>query len=393
MAWATTLDWVGLGLAAGAALCGARSCRWLARRSGGPAPLLDPGGRPPGAAIVSLLVPARNEEDNIAECVESLAAAEPSGCEVLVLDDASEDATAERARGALARGGAGGRVIPGRPLEPGWGGKCFACQQLADAASGEWLFFLDADVRIDPGGVARALRQVESAGADFASFLPRYVGAHWGNRFVVPWLYYFLTALIPVPEILRSRQPRLSVAIGQAILVRRDAYRRLGGHAVVRTHVIEDVSLAIAAKRAGLRVALLDGHGWLRCRMYASTSGLLEGFAKNFHSAAALHPFQWLAMMALLVLVGLRPWLRIFTAGAPDAAVPVAGIAVVTATFGGLLLRFRQRAAALLVWPLSLGLLVAISLRAGVRGLLGRPVRWRGRAVGGAAHGRAAAGK
>jgi chlorobactene glucosyltransferase len=391
MAWASTLDWVGLGLAASAAACAARSCRWLARRAAEDAPSsLEPSGSAAGAPTVSLLVPARNEEDNIEECVGSLAAAEPSGCEVLVLDDASEDATAERARRALAPAGAGGRVISGRPLEPGWGGKCFACQQLADAASGEWLFFLDADVRIDPGGVARALRQVESAGADFASFLPRYVGAHWGNRFVVPWLYYFLTALIPVPEILRVRHPRLSVAIGQAILVRRDAYHHLGGHAVVRAHVIEDVSLAIAAKRAGLRVALLDGHGWLRCRMYASTRGLFEGFAKNFHSAAALHPFQWIAMMALLVLVGLRPWLRAFTASGAAAAVPLVSIAVVTATFGALLLRFRQRPWALLAWPLSLGLLVAISLRAGVRGLLGRPVPWRGRPVGGIPRGRAA---
>jgi chlorobactene glucosyltransferase len=381
-ALAAALDVVGLGLAIAAGLCAWRSCRWLRARASAASAAIDrraPGGS--SASLTSLLVPARNEEANIEECVQSLAGAEPSGIEVLVLDDASEDATAERARRALERSGAPGRVITGRSLEPGWGGKSFACQQLADASAGEWLFFLDADVRISPGGVEAALRQAQGVGADFASFLPRYTGDHWGNRWVVPWLYYFLTALIPLPEIPRVRHPRLSVANGQAILVRRDAYRGLGGHAAVRDRVIEDVSLAIAAKRAGFRVALLDGHEWIACQMYASTGGLVEGFAKSFHSAAALHPFHWLAMMVLLALVGLRPWARALTASAGEAGVALATVAVVSATFGGLLLRFRQRGTALLVWPLALGSLVAIALVAGVQGLLGRPVRWRGRVL------------
>jgi hypothetical protein len=116
--------------------------------------------------------------------------------------------------------------------------------------------------------------------------------------------------------------------------------------------------------------------------MYVSAGGLVEGFAKSFHSAAALHPFQWLAMMALLGLVGLRPWMR--AASAPHAMLPLATIAVVSATFGALLVRFRQRGEALLVWPLSLAFLVGISVVAGVRGILGLPVRWRGRTVGAA---------
>src|SRR5690606_26283730 len=221
---------------------------------------------------LSLLVPARNEEANIGDCVAALAG--QGALEVLVLDDESTDATAARARAALAATGARGAVLAGRPLPPGWRGKSFACAQLAGAASGDWLFFLDADVRLAPGGAARALRQARDAGADLASFFPRYTGEHWSNRVVVPWLYFFLTALLPVPEVLRTRHPRLAAAIGQAILIRRDVYARFGGHERVRERVIEDVSLAIEAKRAGLRVALLDGHRWLECRMYASTRGL-----------------------------------------------------------------------------------------------------------------------
>jgi chlorobactene glucosyltransferase len=390
-----TLDLVALGLALAGAACAWRSCRWLARTaSESERAEADPrtAGRP---ERVSLLVPARNEERNIGGCVASLVVQDETEIEVLILDDASSDATAERAREVLARSGVRGAVVAGRPLEPGWGGKCFACQQLAEAASGEWLFFLDADVRLAPEAVASALRQVQSVNADFASFLPRYVGSFWGNRLVVPWLYYFLTALIPVPEILLVKHPRLSVAIGQAIMVRREAYFRLGGHAAVKTHVIEDVSLAIAAKSAGLRTALLDGHAWLRCRMYADARGLAEGFAKNFHSAAELHPFQWLAMMSLLFLIGLWPWWRLLAPNEDAASTALATVAVVTATFAGLLLRFRQRLLAAWTWPGALALLIAISLTAGIRGLLGIPIQWRGRKVGGgaAAHREAASGK
>lgn len=386
MAVANTLDLVGLGLATAAGACAWRSLRFLSRTAIAlrGAPEIVVGSESRGGVVVSLLVPARNEQENIEECVRGLVQ-QGAGTEVLVLDDSSEDETAARARAVIAEHAAHAAVIAGRPLEPGWTGKSFACQQLAEAAQGKWLLFVDADVRMRAGGVARALRQVTSLGADFASFFPRYTGHHWGNRLVVPWLYYFLCALLPVPEVLRVRHPRLGVAIGQAILVQRDAYWRMGGHAVVRDRVIEDVSLGIEAKRAGLRVALLDGRSWLECRMYAGTRGLVEGFAKNFHSAAALHPFQWLGMMALLALVGLRPWWRAMTLPLGEAAVPIATITVVTSTFAVLLAYFRQRFEAALFWPCSLSLLVVISLVAGTLARLGRPVPWRGRLVGGRA--------
>lgn len=378
------LDIVGAALALGAATCAARSLRWLERHA--VAPGAAPRGAAPDRPEVSLLVPARDEARNAGPCLAGLLAQAGVSVEVLLLDDGSRDDTAGIASRAFAADPRGrGRLLRGAELPPGWAGKPFACHQLAAAATGEWLLFVDADTRLAPDGAARALAAAASVDAGLVSFLPRYVGAHWSNRLVVPWLYYFLTALVPLPDVLRRRSPRLAVANGQAVLVRRSAYDRLGGHAAVRDHVIEDVSLAIAAKTAGVRIALLDGRRWLTCAMYGDARGFVRGFAKSFHSAARRYPGQWLGMTVLLALVGVRPWLRL-ASGVPGGLpiLPWASVLLVGATYAVLLRRFGQSLAALAAWPASLALLVAISIGGGLAGWAGRPIDWRGRSVGGA---------
>lgn len=416
------LDVTAVILSVAAALCAWRSCAWLAAVAAradadvGPDLASQSRVRDAGrdashdAPLVSLLVPARDEERNVAPCLEGMLAQRGVRCEVLLLDDGSRDATraiatrvldahaAWDSRAAAAGGDARdvvrapvasaveARLLEGRPLPDGWGGKCFACQQLADAARGEWLLFLDADTRLAPDAVVRALASARAADVDFASFLPRYVGDGWPNRLVVPWLYYFLTALVPLPEVPRVAHPRLSVANGQAMLVRRAAYARFGGHAAVRDHIVEDVSLAIAAKTAGVRLALLDGHRWLACEMYDGGRAMAAGFAKSFHSAARRYPLQWGALLTLLALIGFRPWLRVLLApSAIERTLALAAIVVVGATYAGLLARFRQSMAALAAWPPALCSLLAIAIAGGVSGLLGRELAWRGRPVGGRA--------
>jgi hypothetical protein len=170
------------------------------------------------------------------------------------------------------------------------------------------------------------------------------------------------------------------------MLVRRAAYARFGGHAAVRDHIVEDVSLAIAAKTAGVRLALLDGHRWLACEMYDGGRAMAAGFAKSFHSAARRYPLQWGALLTLLALIGFRPWLRVLLApSAIERTLALAAIVVVGATYAGLLARFRQSVAALAAWPPALCSLLAIAIAGGVSGLLGRELAWRGRPVGGRA--------
>jgi len=390
MSAAAMLDVAALGLALATALCARRSCRWLDEvRAGADAianlatsrdarrlALEDAAGPP----RVSLLVPARNEAANVAACVAGLVAQDQPDVEALLLDDASEDDTAARARAAFAAAPAELRwaVVDGDGPPPGWTGKTFACERLAERARGEWLFFLDADTRLAPDGARRALAAARATGAELVSFLPRYRGAHWVNRVVVPWLHHLLVALVPLPEVTRLAHPRLAVGNGQALLVHRAAYRRLGGHAAVRDHVIEDVSLAIAAKRAGCRIAVADGSRWLDCELYADASDAARGFRKNFQAAARLYPAQWIAALAVLVLLGPWPWSRLIA----GSAVALAALALTTLTFGALVRRFRQSALAIACWPLALAWLLAVAAWGGALAITRRPIQWRGRALG-----------
>jgi len=403
---APALDLVALALALATALCARRSCRWLdTQRVAADAVAARPRWTAPpaagdgassrrdaaaggdagaGAPRVSLLVPARNEAANVAACVAGLAAQDLPGVEALLLDDASEDGTAALARAAFTRAAPGVRwtVVDGDGPPPGWTGKTFACERLAERAGGEWLFFLDADTRLAPDGARRALAAALASGADLVSFLPRYRGAHWVNRLVVPWLYHWLIALVPLPEVTRLAHPRLAVGNGQALLVHRTAYRRLGGHAAVRAAVIEDVALAIAAKQSGLRIALADGARWLDCELYADAGEAARGFRKNFQAAARLYPAQWLALVAVLALVGLWPWSRLLAGD--GAGLALATAALTTLTVAGLVRRFRQSALAVACWPLALAWLLAVAASGGALAITRRPIRWRGRAVGAA---------
>lgn len=237
---------------------------------------------------VSVLVPARDEAHRIGGLLDTL----PRHVEVLVLDDGSTDATADLVRSR------GFPVLPGQPLPPGWLGKPWACQQLADAATGEVLLFVDADVVLAPGAVEAAVAALD--GLDLVSPYPRQL-ADGPARLVQPLLQWSILTFLPLPLARRSSRPSLSAANGQLLAVRRAAYDRAGGHAAVREQVVEDVALLRAVKRAGGRGGVVDGTALATTRMYGSWRDLVEGYGKSLHTVPAAVP------VGLLVLYVL-PW-------------------------------------------------------------------------------------
>ncbi|MFN2538099.1 MAG: glycosyltransferase family 2 protein [Mycobacteriales bacterium] len=255
------------------------------------------------AASVSVLVPARDEAHRIGRLLDSL----PRDVEVLILDDASSDGTADVARAA------GFRVLPGKPLPGGWLGKPWACQQLADAAAGEVLVFVDADVELAPGAVAATVAALD--GLDLVSPYPRQL-ASGPARLVQPLLQWSILTFLPIPLALRSRRPSLSAANGQLLAVRRAAYDAAGGHAAVRDAVVDDVALLRAVKRAGGRGGVVDGTQLATTRMYDDWPTLVEGYTKSLHTVPAAVP---LALLGLYVL----PW---FSRSRPARIACAAGI-------------------------------------------------------------------
>ena len=254
---------------------------WRAARQYGAYEMLAPKPLPSAPPRIDVVVPARDEANVIARCLEGLAAQDyPSSCRtVTVVDDGSRDATAAIAR-AIARGQPGFAVIEAGTLPPDWTGKAHACWQGAGHGNGAWLCFIDADTAPRPALLRSAVAAAEERALDLLSLEPRQELVTMWERLIIP---AGLCALGFARDLRRTADPDQAAAPanGQFLLIRREVYQRAGGHAAVRGEVAEDSALAARIKAQGGRVALADGASLIAARMYRSLPHLWEGLAKN----------------------------------------------------------------------------------------------------------------
>jgi glycosyltransferase involved in cell wall biosynthesis len=225
--------------------------------------------------LVSIVVPARNEEACLGACLESLVAQTGVDLEVIVVDDGSTDQTRRIAEsfGRI-------RVITPPPLPPGWSGKSNAAQAGAIAARGEWLLFTDADTVHLPGSLARAIVEAREHRADLLSYSPRQEVHGPLERALMTIIFAELASTYRPQEVSDPASPA-AAANGQFLLIRRDAYAAVGGHAAVAGTLLEDVALARAVKRSGRRLRFRYGGDAVRTRMYRSLPAMWEGWTKN----------------------------------------------------------------------------------------------------------------
>jgi glycosyltransferase involved in cell wall biosynthesis len=230
----------------------------------------------PGAIPeVSIIVPARNEEASLGDCLESLTAQTGVAFEIIVVDDGSTDRTRE-----IARSFAKVRVISAGPLPDGWTGKSNAVVAGAREARAPWLLFTDADTVHLPGSLARAFDEAKREGADLLSYSPEQVVCTFAERTVMPVIFAELAAKYP-PQKVREQNSGIVAANGQYILVHRAAYDAVGGHAAVATEILEDVALARLFRNKGKHVYFRYGGDAVRTRMYRNWPQLREGWTKN----------------------------------------------------------------------------------------------------------------
>ena len=264
--------------------------------------------------MVSAIIPARNEEASIARAVQSVAA-QPEIAEVIVVDDQSADGTA-----AILAELAGHvpklKVLNTRALPPGWVGKNYAVTLGADVAQGDWLLFTDADTCHMPGSTRRALADAVEHDAVLVSYSPEQeLGSFW-ERALVPFVYCRLAAKF---SFARVNDPNLpdAAANGQFLMVLRDVYQKVGGHAAIASEVLEDVALARRVKQAGYSIYFTAPIGIVRTRMYRSFSALWQGWTKNLYPlmggktkevcAEFVAVFPFVEMIALLVFWAVLP--------------------------------------------------------------------------------------
>ena len=248
--------------------------------------------------IVTVILPARNEEANIRQAVESLAA-QTLPVEIVAVDDDSSDHTGE-ILDELARDFPGVKVVHNRNLPDGWTGKNHACWLGAQQAWGDWLLFTDADVRHAPEAVETGLARASEHGAELVSFSPHQVMRTWWERSVITIIYLRLAALYPYWKVNDPDRP-VAAANGQWLLISRGLYESVGGHSAVRREILEDVALARAVKQGGGRIHFAPAGELAQTRMYRSFAEMWEGWSKNLF---LLHRGgQWTAFRTFLTVV------------------------------------------------------------------------------------------
>jgi hypothetical protein len=225
--------------------------------------------------LVSVIIPARNEEACLGACLESLRAQTGVPFEVIVVDDGSTDRTRP-----VARSFSGVRVIEAGPLPAGWGGKSNALATGSAQARGEWLLFTDADTVHGAGSLARGLAEAKLHRASLLSYSPAQEVHGFWQKAVMPVIFAELARTYQPAQVSNPNWP-VAAANGQYLLISREAYQAVGGHAAVATDLLEDVALARAVKKSGRRIFFRYGGDAVRTRMYRSFAQLREGWTKN----------------------------------------------------------------------------------------------------------------
>jgi chlorobactene glucosyltransferase len=261
--------------------------------------------------LVSILVPARNEARSISQCVEALACQDYPHCEVLVLDDQSEDET-PMIVSELARRYPNVRLLHGQALPSNWHGKAYACAQLAQTASGQWLLFVDADTALAPQCVRIALAQAEERRADLLTMMPRILARSFGEALLLPIIPLTFIAFLPLGLVTNHRSPLFAGALGPFLFFRRNTYLQIGGHAAVRTDIVEDIALSRLVKRHGGRVVWIDGTDLMRVRLYHGFREAWSGLAKSAFAAINYSVPALLLGLPLCIAVFFGPYIFLF---------------------------------------------------------------------------------
>ena len=235
---------------------------------------------PKGSPMVSVLVPTRNEEANIANLLNGLQLQEYSNMEILVYNDESTDSTAAIVE-EFANADSRIRLINGDSKPEGWMGKNYACHRLSEQARGDYFLFLDADVAVKPSFIGSSLAYLESKRLTLLSMFPHQQMGTWGERVTVPVMQWVLLSLLPLRFVMWSKRRSLAAANGQVMLFDAHLYKQHQWHQQFKDSAAEDIAISRGIKRARLRMATLLGSNDVSCRMYHSYTDAVTGFAKN----------------------------------------------------------------------------------------------------------------
>jgi chlorobactene glucosyltransferase len=353
--------------------------------------LVTPAPPPQHAPLISICIPARNEENNIRSCVEAALAQDYPNIEVIVLDDRSTDATLTQLQKIAAHDS---RLVPisGADLPDGWAGKPHALYQAAAAARGEWLCFVDADTFLTPKAISSCYVKALETEADlFTVMTEQVLGSFW-EKVVMPLVMTALSVGFS-PRKVNDPTRRDAVANGQFILIKRRVYDAIGGHEKVKDQIVEDKALSELVKWNGHRLVIADGMQVVRTRMYTSLPTMWEGWTKNIYlglrdHVAMLFLGAFGASLGLIAALFLPIWPLLGWFWYANGGGWMALVVILEALLiWGYLIYFRALIAHkmnispwyALTTPLGAGIFAAMMLTSAWKVISGQGVTWRGR--------------
>jgi len=312
---------------------------------------------------VDVLIPMRNEEENVEGCLKSVLNSELLDVsKVFVLDDGSSDSTAE-----LIGQFKVDKLIGTQP-PTGWLGKVWACHNLAQVGSGKYLVFIDADVRLHPYAIASAITKMNKFGWDFISPYPRQISGSFLEKLIQPLLQWSWLASVPLRVAEKFPNRSMTIANGQFFIVKRSAYNTSGGHAAIPDEVLDDLELARLLISKGFRGGVADGSAVASCRMYKSNSELIDGYTKSLWKAFG-GQFGTLVAIFLLYFTGISPYIGI---GAPATFIFLSRVLAAIKT--------RSNPVYAFLHPISILVLLYLIVLSSIRKSRGT-LQWRGRAI------------
>ena len=334
---------------------------------------------------VSVLVPARNEERVLDGFIRNILASQGVQLELVVLDDASTDSTAQCVSQWSDRDPRV-RLVHGKKLPQGWCGKQHACYQLAESARFDTLLFLDADVTVQPDAIARSVAFLNRSKVDLGSGFPHQETPTVAGWLLLPLIHFVLLGYLPLSRSRLSNDPSLAAGCGQLFITTRSAYDKAGGHAVIKSSLHDGIMLPRAFRKAGLRTDIFDASDIASCRMYETNRDVLQGITKNategIGAPKTIVPFTILlgggvvapALLLTCIFSGIsQSWITTVEI--------LFGLALSYFPRLITLNRFKQSAGSVFFHPLAVGIFLAVQWFALGRRLLGIKTSWKGRSL------------
>ena len=317
--------------------------------------------------MVSVLVPARNEEKNISKCLSSLSEQEYSELEILVLDDNSTDQTASLIE-LFAKSDSRFTLIKGKKLPDGWIGKNWACHQLSLAAKGEFLVFVDADAILAKGVISASVAEAVLENVQLLSVMPRRIASCVLERLLFPLIDWATFAWLPLKLAQWRQNAQMSATVGQFILFTRLAYNDIGGHKMVHDNPLDDFELGRLVKRRGFQWRLIRGKDWVSVLPYSGNKEAFQGVARSVFPALSYRvSFLVFLVMFCLVLIFLplaTVILNLFSnsSESPVLAMAAFSIANVFISWATACKEFNHNLILSLFYPLSAAIMLLVGL-------------------------------